>query len=116
VLQSAANAGIFANAAQSSAARPNRKMKERNHPNISARIFMCVPPEQLSLSESSPKRALLSLARIFSRHATKRPATAQAAEKVIYFVIPSEARNLSWIETKEKRDFSARSAPRNDKN
>jgi hypothetical protein len=40
----------------------------------------------------------------------------EAAEKVVYFVIPSEARNLSWIETQEKRDSSARSAPRNDKN
>jgi hypothetical protein len=32
-----------------------------------------------------------------------------------YFVIPSEARNLSLIKTQEKRDSSARSAPRNDK-
>ena len=40
----------------------------------------------------------------------------QVAEKVVYFVIPSEARNLSLIETQEKRDSSARSAPRNDKN
>ncbi len=39
----------------------------------------------------------------------------QLAEKVVYFVIPSEARNLSLIETQEKRDSSARSAPRNDK-
>ena len=31
------------------------------------------------------------------------------AEKVIYFVIPSEARNLSSIETQEKRDSSLRS-------
>jgi hypothetical protein len=38
-----------------------------------------------------------------------------AAEKVVYFVIPSEARNLSLIETQEKRDSSARSVPRNDK-
>jgi hypothetical protein len=37
------------------------------------------------------------------------------AESVIYFVIPSEARNLSLIETQEKRDSSARSVPRNDK-
>jgi hypothetical protein len=37
------------------------------------------------------------------------------AEELIYFVIPSEARNLSLIETREKRDSSARSAPRNDK-
>jgi hypothetical protein len=33
----------------------------------------------------------------------------------MFFVIPSEARNLSLIECREKRDFSARSAPRNDK-
>jgi hypothetical protein len=39
----------------------------------------------------------------------------QAAEKVVYFVIPSEARNLSLIKTQEKRDSSARSVPRNDK-
>ena len=31
-----------------------------------------------------------------------------------YVVIPSEARNLSGFETKEQRDSSARSAPRND--
>jgi hypothetical protein len=36
-------------------------------------------------------------------------------EKVSYFVIPSEARNLSRIETQRKRDSSARCAPRNDK-
>jgi hypothetical protein len=40
----------------------------------------------------------------------------QAAEKVVYFVIPSEARNLSLIETQEKRDSSAQGAPRYDKN
>jgi len=39
----------------------------------------------------------------------------QAGEEVIYFVIPSEARNLSSIETQTKRDSSARSVPRNDK-
>jgi len=39
----------------------------------------------------------------------------QAAEKVVYFVIPSEARNLSLIKAQEKRDSSARSVPRNDK-
>jgi hypothetical protein len=39
----------------------------------------------------------------------------QLAEKLVYFVIPSEARNLSLMESKEKRDSSARSAPRNDK-
>jgi hypothetical protein len=32
-----------------------------------------------------------------------------------YFVILSEARNPSLLETKEKADSSARSAPRNDK-
>src|SRR4029077_20660975 len=42
-------------------------------------------------------------------------ATEQAAEKAVYFVIPSEARNLSSIETQGKRDSSARSVPRNDK-
>jgi hypothetical protein len=40
----------------------------------------------------------------------------QAAEKIVYFVIPSEARNLSLLESQEKRDSSARSAPRNDNN
>jgi hypothetical protein len=39
-------------------------------------------------------------------------AASQLAEKVVYFVIPSEARNLSLIENQEKRDSSARSAPR----
>jgi hypothetical protein len=39
----------------------------------------------------------------------------QAAEKVIYFVIPNEVRNLSLVYCQEKRDSSARSAPRNDK-
>jgi hypothetical protein len=29
----------------------------------------------------------------------------QAAEKVIYFIIPSEARNLSLLETQEKERF-----------
>jgi hypothetical protein len=38
------------------------------------------------------------------------------AAKVIYFVIPSEARNLSSIETRVKRDSSARSVPQNDNN
>jgi hypothetical protein len=39
----------------------------------------------------------------------------QLAKKVVYFVIPSEARNLSLIETQDKRDSSARGAPRNNK-
>jgi hypothetical protein len=39
----------------------------------------------------------------------------QAAVKVVYFVIPSEARKLSLIGTQEKRDSSARSVPRNDR-
>ena len=39
----------------------------------------------------------------------------QAAEEVVYFVIPSEARNLSALESQRKRDSSARSMPRNDK-
>jgi hypothetical protein len=38
----------------------------------------------------------------------------QVAEKVPLTVIPNEARNLSVFETQEKRDSSARSAPRND--
>ena len=46
---------------------------------------MCVPPEQLSLSESSPKRAPLSLARIFSRLGTKRPAMWQPPRSLIAF-------------------------------
>jgi hypothetical protein len=44
------------------------------------------------------------------------PKAEQAAEKVRYFVIPSEARNLSVIKCQRKRDSSARSAPRNDRN
>jgi hypothetical protein len=39
-------------------------------------------------------------------------AASQAAEKVIYFVIPSGARNLSSIETQEKKNSSAGSVPR----
>jgi hypothetical protein len=39
----------------------------------------------------------------------------QAAEKVIYCVIPNEVRNLSLVLSQEKRDSSARSAPRKDK-
>jgi hypothetical protein len=35
-------------------------------------------------------------------------------EKVAYGAIPSEARNLLLFKTKEKRDPSARSVPRND--
>jgi hypothetical protein len=35
--------------------------------------------------------------------------------KVDYFAVPSEARNLSLMETREKRDSSARCVPRNDK-
>jgi len=34
-------------------------------------------------------------------------------EKVAYGVIPSEARNLLLFKTQGKRDFSARSVPRN---
>jgi hypothetical protein len=43
-----------------------------------------------------------------TRQAEKAERGEQAAEKVVYFVIPSEARNLSLIETQEKRDSSAR--------
>src|SRR5579864_5041170 len=55
---------------------------------------------------------------------TASTADKQAAEKIIYFVIPSprtersrraEARNLSLIYMQERRDSSARSPPRNDK-
>src|ERR1700680_1175248 len=46
----------------------------------------------------------------FRRHWTN------AFGAIIPFVIPSEARNLSYVQTQEKRDSSARSAPRNDKN
>jgi len=38
----------------------------------------------------------------------------QLAEKVVYGVIPSEARNPSLFKTQEKRDSSANSVPRND--
>jgi len=41
-------------------------------------------------------------------------AAKQAAEKVDYGVIPSEARNPSLFITQEKRDSSANSVPRND--
>jgi hypothetical protein len=40
----------------------------------------------------------------------------RSRKRVIYFVIPNEVRNLSLVQTGEKRDSSARSAPRNDKN
>jgi hypothetical protein len=40
----------------------------------------------------------------------------EAAEKVSYFVIPNEVRNLSGSKVKRMRDSSARSVPRNDKN
>jgi hypothetical protein len=36
------------------------------------------------------------------------------AEKVPLIVIPNEVRNLSVLETQEKRDSSARSVPRHD--
>jgi hypothetical protein len=39
----------------------------------------------------------------------------EGAEKVFYFVIPSEVRNLSLVYAPKKRDSSARGAPRNDK-
>jgi hypothetical protein len=40
----------------------------------------------------------------------------QAAEKVSTTVVPSEARNLSMLQTQEKeRDSSAKNTPRNDK-
>jgi molybdate transport system substrate-binding protein len=38
----------------------------------------------------------------------------QAAEKVLFAVIPNEVRNLSLSTAQEKRDSSARSVPRND--
>src|ERR1700687_727111 len=38
----------------------------------------------------------------------------QAAEKVALIVIPNEVRNLSLFESREERDSSARSVPRND--
>src|SRR4029077_4292298 len=50
VLQAAHN-GTFANVAQSATASPNRKINDCNDPNISARFFMCIPPEQISLPE-----------------------------------------------------------------
>src|SRR6266852_4370274 len=49
-----------------------------------------------------------------SRGNNFRPALTDCG-KVLHLVIPSEARNLFLIETQEKRDSSARSAPRNDK-
>jgi hypothetical protein len=42
---------------------------------------------------------------------TQAEQVSQALEKVVYFVIPNEARNLSMVETQEKRDSSARSLP-----
>ena len=41
-------------------------------------------------------------------------AAEHVAEKVLFAVIPNEVRNLSVLETQEKRDSSARSVPRND--
>jgi len=38
-----------------------------------------------------------------------------AAEKVVYFVIPSEARDLLSRKTEEKADSSGKPAPRNDR-
>ena len=40
----------------------------------------------------------------------------KAVKKTLYFVIPNEVRNLSLVYAQEKRDSSARSAPRNDRN
>jgi hypothetical protein len=51
----------------------------------------------------------------FARLKSKPNRLEQAAEKVVYFVIPSEARNLSLMKAQEKRDSSARGVPRNDK-
>src|SRR5229473_5263759 len=77
VLQFAANTEVFVNAMQGNAASAIRKTKERNHPRISARIFICVPPGRVcgisllsffslfSLSESSPKCPQMSLVQIF---------------------------------------------------
>jgi hypothetical protein len=55
----------------------------------------------------------------FSTNRSRKSKTEEsepAAEKVIYFVIPSKARNLSLIEAQAKRASSARCALRNDKN
>jgi hypothetical protein len=46
-LQSA-HAGTIVNEAQNSAASPNFKKKESDLPRISARVFMCVPPDCLA--------------------------------------------------------------------
>jgi hypothetical protein len=51
----------------------------------------------------------LSFARRITRQAE------QAAEKMIYFVVPNEVRNISFPTFKPRRDSSARSAPRNEK-
>src|SRR4029077_7929625 len=55
----------------------------------------------------------------FRRIGTRARQAEQLAKKVIYFVIPKSPRrlrSLSLVQTQEKRDSSARSAPRNDKN
>jgi hypothetical protein len=51
---------------------------------------------------------------IFDSAKIKRRQPEQAAEKVAFSVIPSEARNPSSIETQEKRDSSAKNMPGND--
>ena len=43
---------------------------------------------------------------------TKTGEAEEATEKAVYFVIPSEARNLSSMKVQKKRDFSARNVPR----
>jgi hypothetical protein len=50
-------------------------------------------PNQLWMRTSSVGKTFYKLS--FAR--TKNPQAEQAAEKVVYFVIPSEARNLSLI-------------------
>jgi len=66
---------------------------------LSRRVSLCIRPK------SSKK---------ISTYNSKAPAAKEAAEKFLFSVIPSEARNPSSIETQEKRDSSARSMPRND--
>ncbi len=63
-----------------------------------------------TLRDSPPRRPLLEAERPEVARIPRK--SQQAAEKVVYFVIPSEARNLYLIKVQEKRDSSPRSVPR----
>jgi hypothetical protein len=78
---------------------------------LTREIFAHCRTERKHVGQASASLLLISArtAKVKSRQAE------QAAEKVFYFVIPNEVRNLSLVYVPEKRDSSARGAPRNDK-